>query len=140
MIDVEKLEALHRKHLLSGKLPLQAETITLHYLSLFSVINQLHLLVEEYKRHGTDELLECIEYSVNNIKAKHLKDFGIELEWEKDKCENGLLKVVDIVADNKDEEITRLRKALEHIKEFGRVNAGCGYTCSKMAEKALEIK
>lgn len=51
-----------------------------------------------------------------------------------------LEKVVNIVADNKDEEILRLRKALEEIREFGRVNAGCGYTCAKMAQKALEFE
>ena len=56
------------------------------------------------------------------------------------KEEHLVKKVVDVVADNKDEEITRLRKALEEIREFGRVNAGCGYTCAKMPQKALEFE
>lgn len=29
------------------------------------------------------------------------------------------------------------RAALERIAEFGEVHTGCGYTCSKMAKKAL---
>jgi len=31
-----------------------------------------------------------------------------------------------------------LEKALTEIKDFGKKNAGFGFTCSKMAEKALE--
>ena len=31
-----------------------------------------------------------------------------------------------------------LIKVLEDIKEFGYENSGCGYSCAKMAEKALE--
>lgn len=34
-------------------------------------------------------------------------------------------------------EIKRLHAALNDIQEFGRKNAGCGYSCAKKAEAAL---
>lgn len=36
-------------------------------------------------------------------------------------------------------EVRRLRSSLQAISKFGRANTGCGYTCARMAEKALGL-
>lgn len=41
------------------------------------------------------------------------------------------------IKDQLEAEIIRLKKALEEIRDYGRVNCGMGYTCHKMALKAL---
>lgn len=87
-----RAELMQRKltyHLLASDTRYREETIARHYLSLVKLAQQLDYLIQARERQiANDDTDSAIAYLVGTIKEAHLKDFGIELEWTKEKHES----------------------------------------------------
>jgi hypothetical protein len=77
----ERARASRQSCALSQSESMQEECIAHHYVALAQLSLQIMALIETRKRAPSRDVDDTIKYLTGVIRATHLSDFGIELEW-----------------------------------------------------------